>query len=214
MSTNCSTICGTTMKSIGTTGTGSTFHVPPRRPSQSTGHQPPGGASYGTRPCSTSRAPPPSLAVLRPCGAVWCDASARAMATVIRAYRKYARRRRSRRQGVAPAAMSTRLFDIVKSSLKGHAEKGNARVETCVVVVLESALCVCISTTACACKTVNTNSDHIDAEPGDVGPRHPKFPTQPQACPEDHVPHHPDANAESWHLGPSTLNLFQTLGRD
>ena len=45
-----------------------------------------------------------ALAVLSPRGAVWCVASARAMATLIRAYRKYARRRRSRRHLAAPVA--------------------------------------------------------------------------------------------------------------
>ena len=43
--------------------------------------------------CSAPRVPPPW-----PCGAVWCVASARALATLIRAYRKHARRRRSLRR--------------------------------------------------------------------------------------------------------------------
>ena len=45
-----------------------------------------------------------ALAVFWPRGAVWCVASARAMATLIRAYRKYAQRRRSRRLLAAPVA--------------------------------------------------------------------------------------------------------------
>ena len=71
------------------------------------------------------------------------------MATDIRSCRNMERSRRSRRLRAAPAAMSTRLFDIMNPSLRGHAEKRNARVETwvvvvvVVVVVLESASCVC-----------------------------------------------------------------------
>ena len=68
-----------------------------------------------------------------------------------------------------------------------------------VVVVLESALSVCISTTACACKTVNTNSHACSCRAWRRGRATPDSLPDCQPCPEDHVPHHPYATAEPWH---------------
>ena len=49
----------------------------------------------------------------------------------------------------------------------------------------------------------------VHAEPGDVGPCISKFRTQPLPCPEDHVPHHPDATAKPWHQCDETRDLQQ-----
>ena len=96
MSTSCSTICGTTIWSNGTSGTGSTICSTVRRCTCSCGKTSSNGAgrpaagafptsspasiakyrapaawgraSSGTRPCSTSRAPPLALTVLWPRG--------------------------------------------------------------------------------------------------------------------------------------------------
>ena len=50
-----------------------------------------------------------ALAVVCPRGAVWCRASARAIATLIRAYFRYAQRRRSLHRRAALVAWSTRV---------------------------------------------------------------------------------------------------------
>ena len=54
-----------------------------------------------------SRPHTPALAVLCPRGAVWCVASARAIATVIRSCRSHERSRRCRRLIAAPVTLPT-----------------------------------------------------------------------------------------------------------
>ena len=81
------------------------------------------GVGSSGSPCSSTRA------VLWPSGAVWCDASARAIATVIRSCFSHERSRRSRRLRAAPAAMSTPAMWLTH-------KKGHARAETCAVVVI------------------------------------------------------------------------------
>ena len=79
-----------------------------------------------------------ALAVVCPRG-VWCRASARAIATLLRAYFRYARRRRSLRRRAAPAAWSTRVSPtkaiLAKMSHKTRAKATICRAVACVVVV-------------------------------------------------------------------------------
>ena len=58
-------------------------------------------------------------------GQVWCNFSARAIATVSRSCRKNWRNRRSRRLRAAPGALSTAMFDSIKLFLKKLLTKGN-----------------------------------------------------------------------------------------
>ena len=60
-----------------------------------------GEASSGARPCRSSRAPALALAVSWRC-ALWCDDSARAIATAIRSCPSHERRRRSLRRRALP----------------------------------------------------------------------------------------------------------------
>ena len=85
----------------------------------------------------------------------------------------------------------------------------------CRCCFLECALCVCMSTTACACKTVNTSYYSSSCKAWRRGPAQRQILTQPQPCPEDHEPGHPDATGTTvTKPGTLNLNLFQTLGRD
>ena len=120
MSTNCSTICGTNTWSNGETGTGSTIcstvnpfpaaapqatvlaarrlvpHPrPPRHPSQSTGHQPPGGGHLPEHGRTVHLAPPPpALAIVCLRRAEWWLFSAKAIATLRRSCRSHCLSRR------------------------------------------------------------------------------------------------------------------------
>ena len=92
------------------------------------------GAS-GSWPCSASRASPPALAIFWPRGALWCVLSARAIATLIRAYRRYARRRRSPAAGTACAAACIVAINVHHQPLEFHTRRlqhGNDWVETSV----------------------------------------------------------------------------------
>ena len=85
-----------------------------------------GGASSGTRPCSSSRAHPPALANFCP-REEWCNFSARAIATVCRSCLSMARSRRSLlrfAEPEEPRAVSTKAIRWV---LKHH---GNTKKET------------------------------------------------------------------------------------
>ena len=87
--------------------------------------------------------PPPALAFSERC-ALWCVLSARAIATLIRAYRRYARRRRSlrRRALPVPPPPPSRSTSIVNrwSFTKGYAKwqllSGNACLVCLVCLVL------------------------------------------------------------------------------
>ena len=68
-----------------------------------------------------------ALAVVCPRFAVWCRASAKAIATLIRAYFRYARRRRSLRRRAAPEAWSTRVSPT-KSHTRENVTQGQRQL--------------------------------------------------------------------------------------
>ena len=89
----------------------------------------PGFCRHGAL-CLSSCHSAPALAILCPRGAEWGLLSARAMATLIRAYRKYARRRRSLRRLAAPVAgawsTDVSTTEAILAKKMSHREKGNS----------------------------------------------------------------------------------------
>ena len=83
-------------------GTGTSREGAGRCPTKCRRIRPWGRGASRTWPCSATRASLPALAVFWPRGALWCVLSARAIATLIRAYRRYARKRRSLRRRALP----------------------------------------------------------------------------------------------------------------
>ena len=109
-----------------------------------------GRGASGTWPCSATRASPPALAVFSTCGALWCVLSARAIATLIRAYRRYARRRRSLRRRALPvpppaSSRSTSIINRQSFTQEGYntATLGWKRLVVVVVVVVVVVQAMC-----------------------------------------------------------------------
>ena len=165
-----STICGTGSWTSGKTGAESTICSTMRRgtrfcgltPERRSGREPPssgtlslssklkyrvpgseGVGASGSWPSTSSRTHPLSLAVLCLRGAVWCDASARAIATVIRSCFSHERSRRSRRLRAALPAMSTQAVDIMKSRNVVNTEKRSR--------TSRNLSCCCCSSCSCCC---------------------------------------------------------------
>ena len=107
------------------------FHRWPRQRDRGAGRSPVGGrfCSCGTTYATWTTSSSTALAVFSLLGAEWWVASARAMATLIRAYRKYARRRRSLRRLAAPVpAWSTSGMSPTEAIIRENATlgKGNS----------------------------------------------------------------------------------------
>ena len=142
----CSTVCRWT-RACGRGSTKASGRPPPGSSSnrlKSTGWG--GGVARNLAVYFVSLSSSPTLAVLYPRGAVWCKASARAIATVIRSCRNMERSRRSLLRFAEPMTCSpSPTCDHMKAQLVGYTERKH-QVEPWVVVVVVVVMVVVVRT--------------------------------------------------------------------